>query len=57
MNNFTPKYIKMASTYLQESLDKLEHLKRLDEEKEVKILILEKKNSNFKNFLNWIFKH
>ena len=54
MNSFTPKYIKMASQYLQESL---ENLKMLEKEKEVQMLPLEKKNSYFKNLMNWLFKH
>lgn len=54
MNSFTPKYIKMASQYLQERLESLE-----TKEKPEKIDLnrLEKKNSALKNFINWILKN
>ena len=51
INDFTPKYIKMASKYLQESLD------NLNKKNEVKILPLEKKESLLKNIMQWVFKN
>jgi len=54
MNNFTPKYIKMASQYLQESL---ENVQNREKEKEMKDLPLKQKKSMYKNFIDWIVKH
>jgi hypothetical protein len=51
MNNFTPKYMQMASQYLQERIDSLE------KKNEVKMLPLQKKESIFKNMIKWIVKN
>jgi len=54
MNNFTPKYIKMASQYLQESLENLQQKEKVDK---IEMKPIEKKNFVFKNLVNWMFKN
>jgi len=54
MNNFSPKYLKMASQYLQERLDSVKSIEKIQE---IHLLPIERKNSHLKNLLNWIFKN
>jgi hypothetical protein len=48
MNNFTPKYVKMASQYLQESI---ESLKLIEIKKEEKLLQVNENSSFLKKII------
>ena len=53
MNKFTPKYMKMASKYLEESLD---NLKIIEKEKENKTNEVKKSKSFVSNLMAWVLK-